>query len=80
MFQGPVRAEAIHVRTMCFYRGEADMLLAIQLLLGLATLIAALAVVGGRRESAPNARDAERALGTPVRQLTGECGVRRRIT
>ncbi|WP_197528059.1 hypothetical protein [Posidoniimonas polymericola] len=56
------------------------MLLAIQLLLGLATLIAALAVVGGRRESAPNARDAERALGTPVRQLTGECGVRRRIT
>lgn len=56
------------------------MLLAIQLLLGLATLTAAVAVVSGRRQPPPSARDAERALGTPVRQLAGESGVRRRNT
>lgn len=56
------------------------MLLAIQLLLGLATLTAALSVVSGRREPPPSARDAERALGAPVRQLAGECGARRRNT
>ena len=55
------------------------MLLAIQLLLGLATLAAALSVATRRSEETPTALDAERSLGAPVCRLSSERGDTRRL-
>ncbi|TWT38143.1 hypothetical protein KOR34_31110 [Posidoniimonas corsicana] len=56
------------------------MLFAIQLLLGLATLTAALSVAARAKEAEPTVLDAERSLGAPVRRLPGECGDGPRIS
>ena len=61
------------------------MIVAIELLLGLATLAAAVSALGPRTERPPTARQAERQLGTPVRQLAtdrqaGESADRHRIS
>lgn len=48
------------------------MVLLIQLLLGLATVIAAIGVAASRKEAQPSLLDAQRTLGAPLRTLSGE--------